>query len=246
MSDRSGNPDIFVMNADGTNLRRLTDHPANDIWPAWSPDGARIAFPSRRDGNFEIYLMNPDGTDLQRLTHTPGHEDFPAWSPDGARILFTRSEVDEGTFVIDADGSGEEKLLDFIVLEPDWSPDGTRIVFGSDHEGFRGVYVMDADGSNLQKISTTSAGENSPTWAPDGIQIALTSWRTGDGEICVMDLEGEYLEQLTNNRAEEEFPAWQPATSLQDREAENIEPHTSVFGWDLNDRAFDMLVTSAG
>lgn len=246
MSDRTGNPDIFVMTADGTNLRQLTDHPANDIWPEWSPDGTRIAFPSRRDGNFEIYIMNPDGSDQQRLTNTPGHEDFPAWSPDGTRILFTRSEIDEGTYVMNADGSGEKRLLDFRVFEPDWSPDGTQIVFGSDHEGFRGIYVMDTNGGNMKKLSTTRAGENGPTWAPDGIQLAFTSWRGNDGEIYVMDTSGNYLEQLTNNRSEEEFPAWQPAIPPQDRGAEKIEPLTMTFGCEYNDKAFDLLVTSDG
>ncbi len=246
MSDRTGNPDIFVINADGTNLRQLTDHPANDIWPEWSPDGTRIAFPSRRDGNFEIYIMNPDGNDQLRLTHTPGHEDFPAWSPDGTRILFTRSEVDEGTYVINADGSGERRLLDFRVFEPDWSPDGNQIAFGSDHEGFRGIYVMDPDGLNLQKISTTRAGENGPTWAPDGIQAAFTSWRSGDGEIYVMDTHGNYLEQLTNNRAEDEYPAWQPAAPLPENKSAPIDFLTMTFKGEFNDQAFDLLVTSDG
>ena len=246
MSKRSGNPDIFVMDADGSNLRQLTEHPANDIWPEWSPDGTRIAFPSRRDGNFEIYVMNPDGTDQERLTHTPGHEDFPTWSPDGTRILFTRSEIGEGTYVMNADGSGEKKLLDFIVLEPDWSPDGNQIVFGSDHGGFREIYVMDADGGNLQKLSTSHAGENGPAWAPDGLRIAFTSWRSGDGEIYLMAMNGNYLEQLTNDRDEEEFPAWQPASVLQNSEAETIEPRTITFGSEYNDKAFDLLVTSDG
>lgn len=244
VSDRAGNPDIFVMNADGTNLRQLTDHPANDIWPEWSPDGTQIAFPSRRDGNFEIYVINVDGTNLQRLTNTPGHEDFPAWSPDGTKIVYTRSEIDRGTYVMNADGSDEKRILYSIALEPAWSPDGTQIAFGSDHEGFRGIYVMDPDGSNLKKLSKTRAGENCPTWSPDGSQIAFASWRGADGEIYVMDADGNHLEQLTSNRSEDEFPAWQP--SLGDAGAEKIEPLTSTYSGQYNDRAFDILVTSEG
>jgi TolB protein len=221
MSIRSGNPDIYVMNADGSNVRQITDHPANDIWPEWSPDGERIAFPSRRDGNFEIYVINVDGTNLQRLTNTPGHEDFPTWSPDGRQILFSRSEGNDGTYVITVPdgtdavgaepGSGSERqLLDFRVLEPAWSPDGNRIAFGSDHEGFRAIYVMDAGGGNVKKLSNTRAGENCPTWSPDGTRIAFASWRDGDGEIYVVDADGGNLQKLTDNRFEDEFPAWQP------------------------------------
>ena len=253
MSDRSGNPDIYVMDADGSNVRQLTDHPANDIWPEWSPDGRRIAFPSRRDGNFEIYVINADGTDLQRLTNTPGHEDFPTWSPDGTQIVFSRVEGDDGTYVMavpdgtDADGteqgsSSEQNLLDFPVLEPAWSPDGTQIAFGSDHEGFRGIYVMDADGGNLQKLSDTRAGENCPAWSPDGAWIAFASWRDGDGEIYVMDADGleqgsRNLQKLTDNRFEEEFPAWRPVPSPSDGSSE-FEPTIATYGGPRVDHSF--------
>jgi dipeptidyl aminopeptidase/acylaminoacyl peptidase len=227
-------------------VRQLTQHSANDIWPEWSPDGTRIAFPSRRDGNFEIYLINADGTNLQRLTHTPSHEDFPAWSPDGTRILFSRVEGNDGAYVMKADGSGEKKLLDFRILEPAWSPDGTQIAFGSDHEGFRAIYLMDAEGGNLRKLSNTRAGENCPTWSPDGSRIAFASWRDGDGEIYVMDLDGSNLQKLTDNRFEEEFPAWQPGSSPLDSRGGSAESSTVSYGGPRNDRAFDVLMTADG
>jgi Tol biopolymer transport system component len=261
MSDRSGNPDIYVMDADGGNLRQLTDHPANDIWPEWSPDGKRIAFPSRRDGNFEIYVMDADGSNLQRLTNTPGHEDFPAWSPDGKQILFTRIEGNNGTYVMDvpdgtdADGGeqgshDERRLLGSIALEPAWSPDGTRIAFGSDRGGFRAIYMMDADGSNLQKLSKTRAGENCPTWSPDGTRIAFASWRDGDGEIYVMDADADEqgsrnLQKLTNNWFEDEFPAWRPEPAASSG-GNRFEPFVVTYGGPRNDQAFDVLVTEDG
>jgi WD40 repeat protein len=269
MSTRSGNPDIYVMDADGSNLRQLTDHPANDIWPEWSPDGTRIAFPSRRDGNFELYVVNADGTGLQRLTNTPGHEDFPAWSPDGTQLLFSRSEGDDGTFVMtvpsgtDAGGAepgsgNERRLLDFRVLEPAWSPDGTRIAFGSDHEGFRAIYVMDVadaltgtDAANLRKLSNTRAGENCPSWSPDGTRITFASWRDGNGEIYVMAVpdgaaeDGSNRQKLTNDRFEDEFPAWRPVPAAGSSGAES-EPVALTYGGPRNDRAFDVLVTGDG
>jgi TolB protein len=231
VSDRSGNADIFVMDvADalgdpgGSNLRQLTQHSANDIWPEWSPDGTRIAFPSRRDGNFEIYVIDADGRNLQRLTSTPSAEDFPAWSPDGTQIVFSRTEGDEGTFVMNADGSDEYKLMDIIAMETDWSPDGKYIAFASDHEGFRGLYVLDiaaalegGDGNHIQRISSTRAGENCPDWSPDGTWITFASWRDGDGEIYVIDVSdflqgtvGSSLQQMTVNLVTDEFPAWRP------------------------------------
>lgn len=101
--------------------------------------------------------------------------------------------------------------MEIVALEPAWSPDGTRIAFGSDHEGFRGIYVMDADGSNIQRLSDTRAGENCPEWSPDGTKLVFASWRDGDGEIYIMDADGGNLQKLTDNGFEEEFPAWRPA-----------------------------------
>jgi len=80
-SDRDGNHEVYVMNADGSGQTRLTDNPAADALPAWSPDGSRIAFTSDRDGNPEVYVMNADGSGQTNLTSNPATDAFPAWSP---------------------------------------------------------------------------------------------------------------------------------------------------------------------
>lgn len=76
------------MNRDGSQVRRLTNHPSMDYWPAWSPDGNQIAFTSNRDGNYEIYVCKPDGTGLRNLTRHPGQDNYAAWSPDSKRLAF--------------------------------------------------------------------------------------------------------------------------------------------------------------
>ena len=110
-SERDGNTDISVMNADGSGVTRLTDHYADDTTPSWSPDGRRIAFSSERDGNAEISVMNADGSDAIRLTDHPSDDRSPAWSPDGRRIAFS-SERDGNAeiYVMDADGSDSTRL----------------------------------------------------------------------------------------------------------------------------------------
>src|SRR5437763_1434865 len=103
-SARTGNFDIWVMNADGSDQRRLTTNPTMDCWPAWSPDGKRIAFTSNRDGNYEIYVMNADGTGQRNLTAHPAQDNYATWSPDGKRIAFI-STRDGGhdIYVMDVD-----------------------------------------------------------------------------------------------------------------------------------------------
>jgi len=110
-SDRDGNPEIYVMNADGSDLRRLTDNDATDQAPAWSPDGTQIAFVSDRDGNREIYVMNADGSEPQRLTDNPAYESHPAWSPDGTQIAFiSERDGNREIYILDADGSNVQRL----------------------------------------------------------------------------------------------------------------------------------------
>jgi TolB protein len=87
-SSRDGEYEIYVMDADGSNIRRLTRSPGLDARPAWSPDGKRLAFTSNRDGNYQIYVMNADGTGVRRITRNTERDDFAAWHPDGKRLAF--------------------------------------------------------------------------------------------------------------------------------------------------------------
>jgi TolB protein len=220
-SDRDGNAEIYMMavpdgtDADGSDLRRLTDHPAGDMAPAISPDGTQIAFTSSRDGNNEIYVMSlPDGTDLRRLTDSPAYESHPAWSPDGTRIAFT-SERDGNReiYVMDADGSNVQRLTDDPAddLRPDWSPDGTRIAFSRKHGESWDIYVMDLDGSDLERLTETEETEVFPAWSPDGSRLAyMYSVRRGSMAIRVMDADGSNDHPLPGVGQINEDPAWSP------------------------------------
>ena len=235
-SDRDGHPlripgwftsDIYVMDADGGNQRRLTNHPEDDKSPSWSPDGTRIAFQSYRDNdrnhNIEIYVINVDGSNLQRLTNNLAADEAPAWSPDGEQIVFESAreghfiDLDENItdeiYVMDADGGNQRRLTENRNndWDPVWSPDGTRIAFAADRKGDGAkfdIYVMDADGGNQRKLTNNRIIDWSPSWSPDGERIAFVSTRDENSEIYVMDTDGGNLENLTNNPHSDFGPAW--------------------------------------
>ncbi len=168
--DIGGRLDIWVMDADGSNLVALTHDEAIDQDPAWSPDGERIVFSSARDDNYEIYVMDSDGSHLQRLTANQAGvpDQFPAWSPDGSSIAFSRGETGAAldVFVMAHDGSKQHRLTDAPGIDagPAWSPDGSQVAFSSDRSGRLQIWVMDADGSDPYQLSHTDGYAFGPDW----------------------------------------------------------------------------------
>ena len=237
-SNRDGNHEIYVMDADGTNQRRLTNNPASDYSPSWSPDGKRMAFVSRRDGHVhpidgwrtsEIYVMDADGSDQQNLTNDPHHDWSPSWSPDGKRIVFGSDRDKEDNphnteiYVMKADGTNQRRLTNNLTedIYPAWSPDGGRIAFSARREGHvvhnlditYEIYVMDADGGNQQRLTENRKNDMYSSWSPNGNRIAFVSDRKGDFanyDIYVMDADGGNQQKLTNHRGDDWLPSWSP------------------------------------
>ncbi len=212
-SDRDGNEEIYVMNADGSNQTRLTVNNAYDGEPVWSPDNTKIAFRSDRDGNQEIYVMNADGSNQTNISNNSADDTYPAWSPDGTRIAF-RSYRDGNweIYVMNANGSKQTNLSRNSANDayPAWSPDGKKIAFRSNRDGNYEIYVMNADGSNQTNLSRNSADDAYPVWSLDGNQIAFRSNRDGNYEIYAMNANGSNPTNLSNNSARDNFPTWSP------------------------------------
>ena len=212
--DRDGDFEVFVMDADGSDVRQLTRNDHDDWAWGWFPDGTRIAFGSDRDGDYEVFVMDADGSDVRQLTRNDHDDWVGGWSPDGTRIAFgSDRDGDYEVFVMDADGSDVRQLTrnDHDDYAGGWSPDGTRIAFYSDRDGDFEVFVMDADGSDVRQLTRNDHDDWAWDWSPDGTRIAFGSARDGDyDEVFVMDADGSDVRQLTRNHHDDFVLGWSP------------------------------------
>ena len=213
VSERTGNAEVFLINADGSEPKNLTLSNCFNSFPCWSPDGQTIAFVSDFDGCMNIYTMNASGNNTKQLTKSKKPTLHPSWSPDGKQIVFSRNiKGGPHVFIMDADGENE-KLIMAKAADPTWSPDGKKILFASDRSGVGvRVYVMDVDGANVIELTfnTNKRGHTFPAWSPDGKKIAWADLAGEDLEIFVADADGRNAKQLTMLGGINTYAAWSP------------------------------------
>ena len=196
-SYRTGNAEIWIMDADGSNQTRITDHAAFDGCPALSPDGSRIAFTSTRaSANERLYVMDVDGSDVQEIAAVSGQNcQFPSWTPDGTRVMATANiGSSTGTlFIVDADGDNYEVLRTGYVGRPFQNPAGSKIVFDQRTSGIsysHQMFLMNSDGSGAVQLTSGAASESticgSGGYSPDGSLISFTRGHA----LWLMDSDG--------------------------------------------------------
>jgi Tol biopolymer transport system component/subtilisin family serine protease len=196
--------DIFCVDADGSNLIRLTNFDSSIGYPRWSPDGSKIAFV----WNNSICIMNADGSHQSTLATGNG----PTWSPDSSKLMYI-GYINGYSYLceMNADGSGKKQLLtsQFLGNNPSWSPDGTMVAYLS---GNTQISVMNSDGTNQRQITNTPIGKSCLTWSPDSNRIAYMSiYNTSSGppgRIYIINSDGTNETQLTNDSINRCNPCW--------------------------------------
>ncbi|HJS17194.1 MAG TPA: hypothetical protein VJ785_00490, partial [Anaerolineales bacterium] len=213
---------LFLINADGTGFKQLTNVPGADFEPAWSPDGERIAFTSIRDGNEQVYVLDIDSLAVTRLTDPdPNRENSqPAWSPDGKQIAYMMKRVGAYQIWVMSD-TGQDKLQlvrsgqalwDF---SPAWSADGNIILFNQ-RPGDTAVprpwlmSIQYGESENATRLNYPTPIED-VEFSPDGLWL-VSEGRDNEGnrDIYFMTVTGGNRTRLTNDAADDFDPAWRP------------------------------------
>ena len=233
VSNQTGNFDIHIMDTNGKYLNNLTDYPADEFDPTWSPEGRFLGYVSNRDGNAEIYVMDTRTREHQRLTHAPSTDSRPTWSPDGRWIAFVSDRRGSSDiYKMDANGENIRQLTKTGNNgSPAWSPDGQWIVFFSKSDQRFNLYVMTSEGKGLRLLIPAKLRDLLPiawdagyTWSPGGRQIAFGTWelqlRPKNFALGVPD---EALPLLENPK-----PRVPVTLSVFDMDAENIQKLTQV------------------
>jgi hypothetical protein len=210
----AGAKQIFLMDADGKNVRALPGglRPERTS-PAWSHDGTKLAYVQDDSGNRNIYVVGVNGGQRVQLTSDIAADEGPTWSPDDSEIAFSSNrDGDDDIYVMDAaDGSNVVQLTTAAREDanPAWSPDGTKIAFDSQRDGNTEVYVMNADGSDQRRLTNDpNARDANPAWSPDGSQIAYARGKIGGTDIWVMSADGTHQRRITNSSDGDQNPSW--------------------------------------
>ncbi len=221
-SNRAGGPEeLYTMNADATDIRRLTWNTVADRLPRFSPDGSRIVLTRAVAGNdHDIWIMNADGSGERRLTSGPERDEAPVFTRDGKQVVFQRVAAPQicpcELRIVGADGEGE-RLVDTgpgNAANPDVSTNG-KLAFAGDRDGTRSIYVGDLRGGPVRRVTDGPAafGDFRPRWSPRGNDLVFI--RNDGGNLQSLDIytvhkSGTGLRRLTNDPLVEEFPQWSP------------------------------------
>ncbi len=212
VSTRDGNKEIYLMDFDGSNQRRVTSHGTISLNPDWSPDAEQLVYTSFSRNSSDLYVINRRGGGRQRLSTGLGLNTATKFSPDGRDIAFVGSvRGNPDIYLMRADGSNIRRLTSATSIEstPAWSPTGRQIAFTSGRTGTPQIYVMDAEGTNVRRLSFDGNWNDDAAFSPNGDEIAYTSRVDGRFQIRVSNLTTGATRVLAGIGSNEQ-PTWSP------------------------------------
>ena len=210
ISDRTGAREVWLMDYDGSNQRRITSLGSITLTPDWSPDAERLAYTSFVRGTSDIYISSRQGGGRVRLNTGVGLNVSPAFSTDGRQIAFVGSQQgNPDIYVMNADGSNVRRLTTSPSVEstPAWSPTGRQIAFTSSRNGSPQIFVMDAEGTNVRRVSFDGEWNDDAVFSPSGDMLAYTSRVSGRFQIRVLELATGATRILAGQGSNEQ-PSW--------------------------------------
>ncbi|MBC8215296.1 MAG: PD40 domain-containing protein [Candidatus Marinimicrobia bacterium] len=220
VSDRDGNKDIFLMELDGSNQTKITNHDSSDWNPEFSKNGQQLVFQSNRNGNSEIYVMGIDGSNLQRVTSNSYYDCNPSFSPNGSKIVFGSLREDGyRIYIIDSNGNNEIQLSfpeerylgDWY---PVFSPDGTVILFYGWRDGSYSI-IKTIINTGAETILTDNQGQDYfPQFSNKGNNIIFDSSRDNPNNIYIINSDGTALQPLINNGMKNRKPLFSPDNTI--------------------------------
>ncbi len=207
-----GFPDIYTLDLQTGQRRRLTSNMSTNITPAFSPDGSTVAYASGQGRDMEIYVMNNIGTDERPFAPAFGIDIAPSFSPDGSEVVFASERGGRLNLYRKAlYGEGPAIRITFSGSHndsPDWSPDGTKIVFTRFQGGKYDAFVIYPDGSGLRQVTDIGSNEHA-RWAPDSRFITFSSTMAKRSQIYMMRFDGAHKAPLTKGK-DATLPDWGP------------------------------------
>jgi TolB protein len=209
--------ELYIVDYDGYNPRRITVNLSLNILPDWSPDGRALAYVSYRRGVPDIFVNRIFEGRFINLTGGAGMSFAPSFSPDGKRIAYASSRSGNmEIWIANADGTGARKITNSPAADtaPSWSPTGSEIAFTSDRTGSPQVYVMDSEGLNVRRLTTVGNWNDAAAWNPskEFAEVAYTArLEAGGFDIAVIDVATRQVRQVTAGRGSCEYPSWAPS-----------------------------------
>ncbi len=205
--------EIYTMDFDGENERRVTYSHTLSLAPDWSPDGKSLVYQSYEKDTPGLWLVGKDGTDKRPIPVPTQLNASPSFSPDGKTVAFCGSvKGNTEIFTVQMDGSKLRRLTENVAIDstPRWSPNGRELAFTSNRQGTPQIFMMDLEGANVRRVSLAGNWNDEASFSPDGGRLAFACRNEGDFQICVMDLASGRTVQISSGPGAHEGPTWSP------------------------------------